>query len=77
MSLLVIIEEAFIWSCHESIGHEKGPDHNKCFELEAVVDGRHFKSAWGNNKKDAEQKAALNALVELGITELPQETEEE
>ena len=56
---------------------EKGPDHNKCFELEAVVDGRHFKSAWGNNKKDAEQKAALNALVELGIIELPQETEEE
>ncbi|HPS53993.1 MAG TPA: ribonuclease III [Sedimentisphaerales bacterium] len=56
---------------------EKGPDHNKCFELEAVVDGRHFKSAWGNNKKDAEQKAALNALVELGIIEPPQEDEEE
>lgn len=56
---------------------EKGPDHNKCFELEAVVDGRHFKSAWGTNKKDAEQKAALNALVEFEIIELPQEDENE
>jgi len=56
---------------------EKGPDHNKCFELEAVVDGRHFKSAWGTNKKDAEQKAALNAIVEFGLIELPQEAEEE
>lgn len=56
---------------------EKGPDHNKCFELEAVVDGRHFKSAWGNNKKDAEQRAALNALVELEIVKLSPETEDD
>jgi len=46
---------------------EKGPDHNKCFESQAVIDGRHFTSAWGTNKKEAEQKAAFNALVELGI----------
>jgi ribonuclease-3 len=46
---------------------EKGPDHNKCFESEVVVDQRHFPSAWGANKKEAEQKAAFNALVELGI----------
>ena len=49
---------------------EKGPDHNKCFETEAVISGRHFESAWGTNKKEAEQKAAFNALVELGIVEL-------
>ncbi len=48
---------------------EKGPDHNKCFELEVVIDDRHFPSAWGTNKKEAEQKAALNALVELGVLE--------
>ena len=48
---------------------EKGPDHDKCFELEAVITGRHFPSAWGTNKKDAEQKAAFNALVELGVLE--------
>jgi ribonuclease-3 len=46
---------------------EKGPDHDKCFEVEAVVGVRRFPSAWGTNKKEAEQKAALNALVELGI----------
>jgi ribonuclease-3 len=48
---------------------EKGPDHNKCFELEAVIGERRFPSAWGTNKKEAEQKAALNALVELGVLE--------
>ena len=46
---------------------EKGPDHNKCFEVEAVVADRHFTSAWGTNKKEAEQKAAFNALLELGV----------
>lgn len=44
---------------------EKGPDHDKCFELAAVIGDRHFQSAWGTNKKEAEQKAAYNALVEL------------
>jgi len=46
---------------------EKGPDHNKCFELEVSIANQHFHSAWGTNKKEAEQKAAFNALVELGI----------
>ena len=48
---------------------EKGPDHNKCFELGVVINDRHFQSAWGTNKKEAEQKAALNALVELDVLE--------
>jgi len=48
---------------------EKGPDHNKCFESEVVIAGRHFQSAWGTNKKEAEQKAAFNALIELGVLE--------
>lgn len=48
---------------------EKGPDHNKCFESEVVIADRHFQGAWGTNKKEAEQKAALNALVELGVLE--------
>ena len=56
---------------------EKGPDHNKCFELEVVVDNHHFTSAWGTNKKEAEQKAAFNALVELEVLEKTSEDEEE
>ncbi len=50
---------------------EKGPDHDKCFESEVVIADRHFRSAWGTNKKEAEQKAAFNALVELGVLERP------
>lgn len=46
---------------------EKGPDHNKCFESQAVIGRRHFGSAWGTTKKEAEQKAAFNALVEIGV----------
>jgi len=56
---------------------EKGPDHNKCFESEVVIDQRHFPSAWGANKKEAEQKAAYNALLELGVirkTAVPEAT---
>lgn len=48
---------------------EKGPDHDKCFESVVVIGERHFPSAWGTNKKEAEQKAAYNALVELGVIE--------
>lgn len=46
---------------------EKGPAHNKCFETSAIITSRRFKSAWGTNKKEAEQKAAYNALIELGV----------
>lgn len=48
---------------------EKGPDHDKCFESVVIINDRHFPSAWGTNKKEAEQKAAFNALVELGVLE--------
>ena len=46
---------------------EKGPDHSKCFEICVVLAGKRFRSAWGPNKKEAEQKAALNALHELEV----------
>jgi dsRNA-specific ribonuclease len=32
-----------------------------------VIEGKRFVSAWGPNKKAAEQKAALLALEELGV----------
>jgi ribonuclease-3 len=48
---------------------EKGPDHDKCFESQVVIADRHFSSAWGRSKKEAEQKAAFNALVELEVLE--------
>ncbi|MBC8481378.1 MAG: ribonuclease III [Planctomycetes bacterium] len=52
---------------HYELLDEKGPDHIKCFETEVIIAGRHFESAWGMNKKEAEQKAAYNAMVELEL----------
>lgn len=54
---------------------EKGPDHSKCFEVCVVLDGRRYHSAWGPNKKTAEQKAALLALEEMGVF-APKEVDE-
>ena len=48
---------------------EKGPDHLRCFEIAVSVAGRQFPSAWGPNKKDAEQKAARLALIKIGEIE--------
>jgi ribonuclease-3 len=45
---------------------EKGPDHAKCFEVAVTIGARQFPSAWGPTKKEAEQKAARLALIELG-----------
>ncbi len=51
---------------HYQVLDEKGPDHSKCFEVGVAIDGVHFPSAWGMTKKEAEQEAARQALVELG-----------
>ncbi|MCC7107577.1 MAG: ribonuclease III [Chloroflexi bacterium] len=45
---------------------EKGPDHSKCFKIAAQVGSNCYQAAWGRNKKEAEQRAARNALSELG-----------
>jgi ribonuclease-3 len=54
-----------------SLLDEKGPDHSKCFKL-AVVIGRHtYPGAWGRNKKEAEQRAAMNALAQINGEPIP------
>ena len=50
---------------------EKGPDHSKCFKIAAVVGRARFHAAWGRNKKEAEQRAARNALAELNHEPVP------
>lgn len=53
---------------------EQGPDHSKCFEVCVTIHGRRFPAAWGPSKKEAEQKAAFNALMELRqIRDVPPE----
>src|SRR5690606_19237581 len=44
---------------------EKGPDHSKSFKVAAHIAGELYPPAWGRNKKEAEQRAARNALSEL------------
>ena len=50
---------------------ESGPDHSKYFEVAAEITGKRYASAWGRSKKDAEQRAAANALAELRGEEPP------
>src|SRR5262245_15696629 len=50
---------------------EKGPDHSKCFKVAAVIGRHHYAGAWGRNKKEAEQKAAMNALSQINGEPLP------
>jgi ribonuclease-3 len=50
---------------------ERGPDHDKFFRVAALIDGREFSAAWGQNKKEAEQRAACNALAELTGEQAP------
>ena len=44
---------------------EKGPDHNKHFLVAAQIETQQFQPSWGKNKKEAEQRAASNALAEF------------
>jgi ribonuclease-3 len=44
---------------------EQGPDHDKCFKVAAEVNDHMLPPAWGRTKKEAELKAALNALAAI------------
>ena len=42
-----------------------GPDHDKWFQISARINKMSFAPAWGKNKKQAEQRAAANALASI------------
>jgi ribonuclease-3 len=54
---------------------EKGPDHSKCFKIAAQIGRQRYAPAWGRNKKDAEQRAAMNALSQLAGEAIPFESD--
>jgi ribonuclease-3 len=54
---------------------EKGPDHSKAFKISAQIGDQRYPPAWGKNKKEAEQRAALNALSELSGDAAPYATD--
>lgn len=46
---------------------EKGPDHKKVFNVEVFVNGERYGSGIGHSKKEAEQKAAMDALKRVNL----------
>ena len=54
---------------------EQGPDHHKCFKVAAMIGRRPYAAAWGRNKKEAEQKAAMNALAQINGDPVPFEAD--
>lgn len=48
-----------------SVIKKTGPDHDRIFWVEVIVDGRSFGPGQGKNKKEAEQQAAGIAYTEL------------
>lgn len=48
-----------------------GPDHRKRFQVVVVVNGRTYDPTWGYSKKEAEQRAARQALIALGLLAQP------
>ena len=45
---------------------EKGPDHDKCFVVEACIGEQYIGKGKGHTKKSAEQEAAYQALLKFG-----------
>jgi len=44
------------------VAEEDGPDHNKIFTIEVIIDGKEKTKGIGKSKSEAEQDAAMNAL---------------
>jgi len=49
-----------------SVTKEEGPDHNKLFYIDVMLDNQPIGSGIGRNKKEAEQMAAKEALILMG-----------
>jgi len=55
---------------------EQGPDHCRCFKIAAHITGQPpYAAAWGSTKKEAEQRAAMNALAQIAGDPIPFESE--
>ncbi|CAG2253096.1 ADAR [Mytilus edulis] len=49
------------------IAQESGPDHEKCFKVNVCIDGALCGTGIGSRKKEAQQRAAISAVQQLGI----------
>ena len=55
---------------------EVGPDHSKSFRVTATLGTHQYPPAWGRNKKEAEQRAALNAISQMNGLDVPYPAED-
>lgn len=46
---------------------ESGPDHDKTFEVAVIINSKRLGSGVGRSKKEAEQQAAKQALIQLKV----------
>lgn len=54
-------------SLHYELLSESGPDHHKSFTVAVIIDGKQIASATDRTKKKAEQSAAYQAILKLGV----------
>jgi ribonuclease III len=54
---------------------EQGPDHARSFKIAVVIGGQRYPSAWGQNKKIAESRAAQNALAAMNGQPIPYDSD--
>lgn len=55
---------------------EQGPDHSRSFKIAVVIGHQRFPSAWGQNKKIAESRAAQNAIAVINGEPVPHNSED-
>ena len=52
--------------CYKTV-NESGPEHNKTFEIQLIINDKEISTGKGNTKKEAEQEAASKALSVLKL----------
>lgn len=65
------VQKAMRGELHYELIDEYGPEHDKHFIVEVIINGKPSGQGTGHNKKTAEQQAAYAALKSFGNTETP------
>ena len=64
-----IIQKYHLGTLSYILIREEGPDHDKMYEVNAVLDGKVIGNGRGRTKKNAQQKAAYAAISTIGKNE--------
>ena len=64
-----LLQSRGVAPCRYYIVAESGPDHEKTFRVEVRIAGEITAAGTGKTKKEAEQSAAIAALIQLGVAE--------